>query len=118
MKGMGSDHLSGSIAKTEARTLAITEISEEDKNATSELYLVDCRMQSIETIGDTTPPAASRRIGTRVVTLIYLSFTNGDISIAVPGGGVTLEGGYKWNCEVGVGDAALVSALARENRTN
>jgi hypothetical protein len=118
MKGMGSDLLSGLTRKTKEETPTISKVSEEQKKATSELYLVECKTQLIETVGDRTRPVASRRFGTRVVTLIYLSFTNCDISIAIPGGGVTLEGGYKWNCEVGVGDAVLVATSAREDRTN
>jgi hypothetical protein len=93
MKGMGSDRLSGLTRKTEEATLTIPEVAEEQKEATSELYFVECRMQLTEAVGDTTRPVASRRFGTRVVTLVYLSFTNCDISIAIPGGGVTLEGG-------------------------
>jgi hypothetical protein len=93
MKGMGSDRLSGLTRKTEEATLTISEVSEGQKNATSQLYFVECRMQLTETVGDTTRRVASSRFGTRVVTLIYMSFTNCDISIAIPGGGVTLEGG-------------------------
>ena len=118
MKGMGGDRLSALTRKTQEASLTISDVSKEQKKATSELYLVQCKMQLIETVGDTTRPVASRRFGTRVVTLIYLSFTNCDISIAIPGGGVTLEGGYKWNCEVGVRDAVLVATSARGDRTN
>jgi hypothetical protein len=57
------------------------------KKATSDLYFVECRTQLTETVGEATQFAA------RKVTLIYLSFTNWDIWIALPGGGVTLEGG-------------------------
>jgi hypothetical protein len=67
--------------------------SSKRERATSELYLVTCKVQSFETVGDETKPVASRRFGTREVTLIYLSFTNCRISIALPGDGVTLKGG-------------------------
>jgi hypothetical protein len=116
MKGMGSDRLSGLTAGTKAATLTISEVSEEQKKATSELYFVDCRVQLTETVGDAARPVASRRFGTRVVTLIFLSFTNGDISIAIPGGGVTLEGGRQWSSEVGIGDAVQVATLSRHDR--
>jgi hypothetical protein len=76
MKRIGTEHLS----KLEQK-------NEKAEEATSELYFVDCTTQLIETVGD------ARRLGTREVTLIYLSFTNRDISIALAGGGVTLEGG-------------------------
>jgi hypothetical protein len=61
--------------------------------AASELYLVTCKVQSFEVVGDEARPVASRRFGTREVTLIYLSFTNCRISIALAGDGVTLKGG-------------------------
>ncbi|MBV8797052.1 MAG: hypothetical protein JO136_19115 [Hyphomicrobiales bacterium] len=35
----------------------------------------------------------TRRFSAKEVTVIYLSFTNVRISIALPGGGVSLEGG-------------------------
>jgi hypothetical protein len=46
-----------------------------------------------ETIGDATQPAGYGPNGTRLVTLIYMSFTNRDISITIAGCGVTLEAG-------------------------
>jgi hypothetical protein len=93
MKKIGSDYFAGLTPKAEEKTITISEWSSEQKTATSELYFVECRMQLIETAGDRTPPFASRGFGTRVVTLIHLSFTSCDISIALPGGGLTLEGG-------------------------
>jgi hypothetical protein len=75
MKNMGSDCFRERTRRTEEATL-ITEIAEELKKAASELYFAERR----------TP-------GTRVVTLAHLSFTNCDISIAIPGRGVTFGGG-------------------------
>jgi len=81
--------------KTEENKLPALEHYRSGKRerATSELYLVTCKVQSFETVRDKTRPVASRRFGTREVTLIYLSFTNCRISIALPGDGVTLKGG-------------------------
>jgi hypothetical protein len=80
------DRLSGLTPETGEAALRSSEVLTEHKRATSELYFVECRRQTI----DTTDP---RRFETREVTLIYLSFTNCDISIALPSCGVTLEGG-------------------------
>src|SRR6516164_7166840 len=93
VKRIVSDPLSGLTGKAEEATPTISEVSGERKKATSDLYFVECRTQLIETAGDTTRSVASRQSRTREVTLIYLSFTNCDISIALLGGGVTLEGG-------------------------
>jgi hypothetical protein len=85
-RGVG-DHLPELTAETKEADLRASEVLAKQRRAlTSELYFVECRRQSI----DTDDP---RRFDTREVTLIYLSFTNGDISIALPGCGVTLEGG-------------------------
>jgi hypothetical protein len=82
-------------SKTEENKLLALEHDRSWKRegAASELYLVTCKVQSFETLGDKTRPVASRRFGTREVTLIYLSFTNCRISIALAGDGVTLKGG-------------------------
>jgi hypothetical protein len=84
-RGVG-DHLSGLTPEAGEAALRSSEVLIKQKRGTSELYFVECRRQLIDT-ADTT------RFETRHVTLIYLSFTNGDISIALPGFGVTLEGG-------------------------
>jgi hypothetical protein len=78
-KGIGDDP-SSSTTDTGKADLIISEGSAQQKRAASELFFVECRRQSMNT-------------GTRDVTLIYLSFTNTDISIALPGCGVTVEGG-------------------------
>jgi hypothetical protein len=95
--------------------LTIAELSEEQNKATSDLYFVECRTQLIETVGDTIRPVAAKRFGTRKVTLIYLLFTNCDISIVLLGDGVTLKG-VQTEREVGVGDAVLVATSARRGR--
>jgi hypothetical protein len=59
----------------------------EQKRTTSDLYLVECRTRLTETVEEATQFAAPE------VTLIYLSFTKWDIWIALPGSGITLEGG-------------------------
>jgi hypothetical protein len=60
--------------------LIISEGAAQQKRAASELLFVDCNRQSINP-------------ETRGMTFIYLSFTNADILITLPGCGVTLEGG-------------------------
>lgn len=83
--GVG-DLLSGLTSETGKAALRISEVSKKQARATSELYFVECTRKLIDT-------AVTTQFETRDVTLIYLSFTNGDISIALPGCGVTLEGG-------------------------
>jgi hypothetical protein len=78
-RGVGDDPSRLTTEAGEAG-LIISEGSAQLKRAASELFFVDCNRQSINT-------------ETRGVTFIYLSFTNADISIALPGCGVTLEGG-------------------------
>jgi hypothetical protein len=85
MRGVG-DLLPGLTRETGEAGLIISEMVEEQKMATSELYFVECRRQLIDT-------ADTRRFEAGVVTLIFLAFTNGDISIALPGCSVALEGG-------------------------
>lgn len=91
MHRIANDDISLFGRKTEHATIAISEASKKQKRTASELYFVECRTQLIETVEETTRPVASRQSGTREVTLIYLSFTNCDSSIALLGGGVTLE---------------------------
>jgi hypothetical protein len=93
MHRIANDDVSVLARKTDKATVAISEAPKKQKRTASELYFVECRTQLIETVRETTRPIASRQSGTREVTLIYLSFTNCDISIALLGGGVTLEGG-------------------------
>jgi hypothetical protein len=58
----------------------------EKNDGISELYFAKSQRHSIDT-ADTGHFAASE------VTVIYLSFTNVRVSIALPGRGVSLEGG-------------------------
>jgi hypothetical protein len=92
-KGIGSNGLLGLTRKTEEASQTISEIAEELKKAGSELYFVERTTQPIETVANTTRLAAARRFGTREVTLCQLSFTYCDIWIAMPDGGVSLQGG-------------------------
>jgi hypothetical protein len=110
--GMVGDRLPGLTPYSEKSTPRNSAVLGEEKKTASELYFVECKTQSIYIVG------GAECFGTRDVTLIYLAFTNGDILLALPGRGVTLEGGYKWSCEVGVGDAVLVATSAREGGTN
>jgi len=84
-RGVG-DRLSGFKPDTAEESVTAPKVLTEQKVATSRLFFVECRRQLIDA-------ADTRRFSARDVTLIYLSFTNGDISIALPGSGVTLEGG-------------------------
>ena len=97
---MGSNGLSGPTRKTEEASQTISEIAEELNKAASQLHFVECTTQPIEAIDDTPGLDAARRFGTREVTLCQLSFTYCDIWIAMPGGGVALEGG-KPNVQLG-----------------
>jgi len=79
-------HSSGLTPEMGEAALRISEVLAAQKRATSELYFVERRRLSIDT-------ADTGRFETRVATLIFLSFTNGDISIALPGCSVAVEGG-------------------------
>jgi hypothetical protein len=85
---MGTIGLSGRGRPEEASE--ISEIAAKLKEAGAQLYSAQGRMLSTETVAGTpwTAPYA-----TQLATLIYLSFTNSDISIAIAGCGVTLEAG-------------------------
>ena len=92
MNRIGSYGFSSPTRKTMGASQAeISQIAEDLKKAASELYFGQRRMQLTETIGDTIRPACPRSFGAPLVTLIYMSSTNCDISIA--GCGVTLEDG-------------------------
>ena len=120
MKGMGSYGLSGPTRKTEEASQTISEIARELKKAASELYFADLRMRLTETIRETTRPAGFRSSGTRVVTLAHLSFTNCDISIAIPGRWVTFAGADRTPERLGKGGgfAAIAASVlnCREGR--
>ena len=102
MNRIVGDRFPGVIEKAKEKTITFSEAyrSGEQKKATSQLYFVECTTQLIETAGDRTRPVAAKRFGTREVALFQLSFTNCDIWIALPGGGVTLEGANR-SCRQG-----------------
>ena len=86
---MGRGDLSaGSLPEAGGGVTRVLELPAARKKPASDLHFVDCSRRSIDA-------AEPGRFETRNVTLIYLSFTNGDISIALPGDGVTLEGGAR-----------------------
>jgi hypothetical protein len=93
MNRIVGDHFLSLTAETEEMAPAIYEVPGEQKKTTVDLYFVECRTQLIETVEDNPRPVPSRGFGAREVTFIYMSFAHCDISIAVPGSGVTLEGG-------------------------
>jgi hypothetical protein len=64
----------------------ISEAPVERNRVNSKLYFVRTSKHLVDTID-------TRRFAAKEVTVIYLSFTNVRISIALPGGGVSLEGG-------------------------
>jgi hypothetical protein len=60
----------------------------EKNDVTSELYFAKSQKLLIDT-------ADTGQVAAKEVTVIYLSFTNVRVSIALPGGGVSLEGGTR-----------------------
>ena len=85
MKSGVGDRLLGLTSKTGEPALG-TEALAEQKRVNSKLHFVKSRKHLVDMI-DTS------RFAAKEVTVIYLSFTNVRISIALPGGGVSLEGG-------------------------
>ncbi len=79
MYGMGRDN----VVKLVRRGLAA------QKKASSHLYFVECTTELIE---GATLPGPTTGFGAREVTLIHMSFTNIDVLIALPSGGVTFVG--------------------------
>jgi hypothetical protein len=86
MKSGAGDRLLGLTSKTSKPALRISKALVEKKRVNSRLYFVNSKKQLIDTID-------TRRFAAKEVTVIYLSFTNVRISIAVPGDGVSLAGG-------------------------
>jgi hypothetical protein len=76
----------GSTSTTGEPAPGISEASLEQNRVNSKLHFVKTTKHPIDRID-------TRRFAAKEVTLIYLSFTNVRISIALPGGGVSLEGG-------------------------
>lgn len=86
MKSGAGDRLSGSVSKTGERAFRISEAPAEQNGVNSKLHFVKSKKHSVDAID-------TRRFAAKEVTVIYLSFTNVRISIALPGGGVSLDGG-------------------------
>lgn len=86
MKSGVGNHLLGLTSTTGESALRISEALVEKNRLKSELHFVKSAKHLVDTID-------TRRFAAKEVTLIYLSFTNVRISIALPGGGVSLEGG-------------------------
>jgi hypothetical protein len=86
MKSRLGDRLLGSASKTGGPVLRASKDSLEYSRRSSRLYFVKSKTHLVDTVD-------TRRFSAKEVTVIYLSFTNVRISIALPGGGVSLEGG-------------------------
>jgi hypothetical protein len=86
MKWAMGDCLSG-LTSIAGGSIPITAQSLAKKNdVTSELYFAKSHRHLIYTAG-------REQFAAKEITVIYLSFTNVRVSIAVPGRGVSLEGG-------------------------
>jgi hypothetical protein len=86
MKSGAGNHLVGLTSTTGEPAPRISEAPDEQNKVNSKLRFVKSTKHLIDTID-------TRRFAAKEVTLIYLSFTNVRISVALPGGGVSLEGG-------------------------
>jgi hypothetical protein len=82
MKWAAGDHLLRSISRKREAPLSNSD------RVVSELYFASSRKRLIDTTD-------MSRFAAKEITAIYLSFTNIRISIALPGGGVSLEGGTR-----------------------
>lgn len=91
MKSGVGNHLLGLTSTTSKAALGISEAPAEQNRLNSKLHFLKSTKHLIDTID-------ARRFAAKEVTLIYLSFTNIRISIALPGGGVSLEGGANGTC--------------------
>jgi hypothetical protein len=83
--GLGN-HLLGVTSTTGEPAPRISEALVEQNGVNCKLRFVKSTKHLIDTID-------TRRFAAKEVTLIYLSFTNVRISIVLPGGGASLEGG-------------------------
>jgi hypothetical protein len=86
MKWAVGNRLSGSTSKTGEIYLITSEALVENNRVSSNIYFVRSRKHLIHTND-------ARQFAAKEITVIYLSFTNARISITLPGGGVSLEGG-------------------------
>ena len=82
MKWAAGDHLLRSISRKREAPLSNSD------RVVSEFYFARSRKYLIDTTD-------MSRFAAKEITVIYLSFTNVRISIALPGGGVSLEGGAR-----------------------
>jgi len=85
MKSGAGDRLLELTSKAGAPALR-TEAPAEQNRVSSKLYFVKSKTHLVDAID-------ARRFAAKEVSVIYLSFTNVRISIALPGRGVSLEGG-------------------------
>jgi hypothetical protein len=84
MKWAIGDCLLGSTSKTGGSVDRTAQSIAEKNNVISELYFAKSQRHLINT-------ADRAQIAAKEVTVIYLSFTNVRVSIALPGRGVSLE---------------------------
>jgi hypothetical protein len=81
---MSGDSVIGSIPWSDEKKIGSDRGQATQKKA-SDLYFVECTTKLVES-------SDLPVLGTREVTLIHMSFTNTDLFIALPAGGVTLWG--------------------------
>jgi hypothetical protein len=88
MKLAMDDYLFGLTSKTWRSVHQTVQSLAENNDVISELYFAKSQRHLINT-------AERGKVAAKEVTVIYLSFTNVRVSIALPGGGVSLEGGTR-----------------------
>ncbi len=86
MKWVIGDYFLGLTSKTVGSVQRTEQSLAKSDDAISELYFAKSRRHVIDT-------ADTGQFAAKDVTVIYLSFTNVRVSIALPGGGVSLHGG-------------------------
>jgi hypothetical protein len=80
------DSLLGLTSKTGGSAHRTVQFLAENNDVVSEFYFAKSQRHLIDT-------ADTGQVAAKEVTVIYLSFTNVRVSIALPGRGVSLEGG-------------------------
>jgi hypothetical protein len=88
MKWAIGDCLLGLTSKTGGSVHRTAQSLAEKNDVTSELYFAKSQRHLIDT-------ADTGQFAAKEVTVIYLSFANVRVSIALPGGGVSLERGTR-----------------------
>jgi hypothetical protein len=86
MKWVIGDYLLGLTSNTGGTVQTTEQLLAEKNGVSSELYFAKSQRHVIDT-------ADKGQFAAKEVTVIYLSFTNVRVSIALPGGGVSLHGG-------------------------